>query len=52
MRGKQDKEQTLGKEVNTHHGPTKSMRATSGNVLGKEEVAVFAATVGGWSFRQ
>ena len=51
-RGKQDKEQTLGKKVNTHHGPTQSMRPAWGNVTRKEEVAVFVATVGGWSFHQ
>lgn len=39
MRGKQDKEQTLDKKVNTHHGSTKSVRAAWGNVKGKEEVA-------------
>lgn len=50
MRGKQDKEQTLGKKVNTHHGSTKSMRAAWGNMIGKEEVAAFVATVGCWSF--
>lgn len=52
MRGKKGKEQMLGKKVNTHHGPTQSMRAAWGNVTRKEEVAVFVATVGGWSFRR